>query len=79
MTPLEGHMTIGIGRREVITLLGGTAVAWPLAAQAQQPDRIARVGYLSFSPAARMQLFDDAFRLGLRDLGYVEGRTIRIE
>ena len=66
-------------RRAFITLLGGAVAAWPLAARAQQPDRIARVGYLRLSPAARMQLFDDAFREGLRDLSYVEGRNIRIE
>jgi putative ABC transport system substrate-binding protein len=65
-------------RRELITLLGGSA-AWTLSARAQQPDRIARVGYLRLSPTARMQLFDDAFREGLRDSGYVEGRNIRIE
>jgi putative tryptophan/tyrosine transport system substrate-binding protein len=65
-------------RRELITLLGGSA-AWTLSARAQQPDRIARVGYLRLSPTARMKLFDDAFRDGLRDSGYVEGRNIRIE
>ena len=65
-------------RREFITLLGGAA-AWPFVARAQQPDRIARVGYLRLSATARIQLFDDAFREGLRDLGYVEGRNVRIE
>ena len=65
-------------RRELIALLGGSA-AWTLSARAQQPDRIARVGYLRLSPPARIQLFDDAFREGLRDSGYVEGRNIRIE
>src|SRR5260370_36731790 len=65
-------------RREFITLLGGLA-AWPLSARAQQPDRIARVGYLRLCPTARIQLFDDAFREGLRDLGYIKGRNIRIE
>jgi putative ABC transport system substrate-binding protein len=66
-------------RREFITLVSGAATAWPLTARAQRPDRIARVGYLRLSPTARIQLFDDAFREGLRDLGYVEGRNIRIE
>src|SRR6201995_369297 len=65
-------------RRELIALLGGSAV-WTLSARAQQPDRIARVGYLRLSPAARIQIFDDAFREGLRESGYVEGRNIRIE
>jgi putative tryptophan/tyrosine transport system substrate-binding protein len=66
-------------RREFITLLGGAAAAWPLAARAQQPERIVRVGYLGLAPAAKMQPFDDAFRDGLRDLGYVEGRNLHIE
>jgi putative tryptophan/tyrosine transport system substrate-binding protein len=66
-------------RREFITLIGAASAAWPLATRAQQPDRIARIGYLRLSPSAQMQLFDDAFREGLRDLGYVEGRNIRIE
>jgi len=66
-------------RREFITLLGGAAAAWPLAGRAQQPERIARIGYLRLSPAARIQVFDDAFREGLRDFGYVEARNIHIE
>jgi len=72
-----------IKRRDFITLSGGAAaaacsVAWPLAARAQQPARMARVGYLGLAPTARMQPFD-AFREGLRDLGYVEGRNLHIE
>ena len=66
-------------RREIIKLLGGAAAVWPLAARAQQPERIARIGYLTLIPAARMRVFDDAFREGLRDLGYVEGKNIHIE
>ena len=65
-------------RRELIALLGGSA-AWTVSARAQQPDRIARLGYLRLSPTARIQLFDDAFREGPRDSGYVEGRNIRIQ
>jgi putative tryptophan/tyrosine transport system substrate-binding protein len=59
-------------RREFITLLGGAA-AWPIAARAQQADRIRRIGMLV--PSIRQ----DAIRLGLRDLGYVEGQNIRVE
>jgi putative tryptophan/tyrosine transport system substrate-binding protein len=59
-------------RREFITLVGGAA-AWPLAARAQ---RIARVGYLGLT--ARPQVYD-AFRAGLRELGYVESKNLRIE
>jgi len=63
-------------RREFITLLGGAA-AWPLVASAQQPGRIARIGYLASNLANQGPL--DAFRQGLRDLGYVEGRNVVIE
>jgi putative tryptophan/tyrosine transport system substrate-binding protein len=61
-------------RREFITLLGGAAVAWPLAARAQQPvSKMPRIGIID--PAAMW----DHFRQGLRDLGYVEGGNIAIE
>src|SRR5262249_16236239 len=61
-------------RRAFITLLGGAAVAWPLAARAQQPaSKIPRIGIIH--PAAQW----DPFRQGLRDLGYIEGRNIAIE
>jgi len=79
-------------RREVVVaLLGGSAVSWPLAAHAQQPDQMRRVGVLSGFPAddpemiARIGIIDpgaiwgDHFRQALRDLGYVEGRNIAIE
>jgi putative ABC transport system substrate-binding protein len=59
-------------RRDFITLLGGAA-AWPLAARAQQPASIPRLGVLLFStPAADPQM--ETARRALRDLGYVEGR-----
>src|SRR5262245_9434673 len=65
-------------RREVITLLGGAAAAWPLAARAQQP-RVWRVGYLSPSSAAVAGAFYGAFRLRLRELGYVEGANLVLD
>ena len=65
-------------RREFISLLSGAAVAWPVAANAQQAAKIARIGYLSGSLAAGPHL-PEAFRQGLRDLGYVEGRNVVIE
>jgi putative ABC transport system substrate-binding protein len=61
-------------RREFITLLGGTAATWPLAARAQQPGvRMPRIGIIDNTPIW------DHFRQGLRDLGYVDGRNIAIE
>ena len=68
-------------RREFITLLGGAAAAWPLAARAEQSQRIRRVGVLmSFSPSdPEGQLRVAAFEQGLRELGWVEGSNLRIE
>ena len=64
-------------RREFISLLGGAVAAWPLAARA---ERIARVGYLGLTTAGSVQaLRINAFRAGLRDLGYLEGKNIQIE
>ena len=58
-------------RREFITLLGGAAAAWPLAARAQEAvSKMPRIGIID--PAAMW----DHFRQGLRDLGYLEGRAI---
>lgn len=66
-------------RREFIAALGGAAVAWPLAAQAQQPARVARIGYLGFGTAAAFASRVETLRAGLRDLGYVEGKNIVID
>jgi len=60
-------------RRQFITLLGGAAAAWPLAARAQQQGRIPRIGIIDDSPMW------DAFRQRLRDLGYLEGQNIAFE
>jgi putative ABC transport system substrate-binding protein len=69
-------------RRDAIALIGGVAaapLAWPLAARAQQPARIPRVGYVfSFIPSEGQHLWE-ACRHGLRELGYVEGRNIVLE
>jgi ABC-type uncharacterized transport system substrate-binding protein len=70
-------MAIHIGRRKFIAALGGTAVAWPLAAHAQQPMPV--VGYFYPStPEAGADLVA-AFRKGLSETGYVEGRNVTIE
>jgi putative ABC transport system substrate-binding protein len=64
-------------RREFITLLGGVAAAWPLAVRAE--SKIPRVGFMGNSTAALEANLVDAFREGLRELGYEEGRNIVIE
>jgi len=64
-------------RREFITLLGGAAVAWPLAAHAQQPERIRRIGVLFGGPNdAEFRSKLAAFQQTLQQLGWVEGRNI---
>jgi ABC-type uncharacterized transport system substrate-binding protein len=65
-------------RRAFLTLLGGAAAAWPLGGSAQQPAKIARIGYLTSGLAVNPHL-PEAFRRGLHDLGYVEGRNVVIE
>ncbi len=67
-------------RREFITLLGGAAVAWPFAARAQQPSAMRRVSLLlglADGPVAKTRV--RAFQLGLRDLGWIEGRNVAID
>jgi ABC-type uncharacterized transport system substrate-binding protein len=68
-------MTFCIGRREFITLLGGAAAAWPLAARAQ-PAGQPLVGLLSPLSATAAGRNIAAFRQGMRDLGYMEGRNV---
>src|SRR5262249_8620277 len=68
-------------RREFIMLLGGAAAAWPLAARAQQPERLRRIGILMNRAADNPEGQDRlaAFHQGLQELGWNVGRNVRIE
>ena len=67
-------------RRAFIGSLAGGLLAVPLAARAQQAAKVPRIGYLSAnSMVASPPNLHEAFRQGLRDLGYVEGRNVAIE
>lgn len=66
-------------RRDFITLLGSAAATWPLRARAQQRTKVAHIGYLGLVSAAWHAPRLTAFRAGLRDLGYTEGKDIVID
>ena len=68
-------------RREFITLLGGMAVAWPLAARAQQGDRMRRIGVLLGVAADDLEYptLVGAFLQGLAQLGWTDGRNLPID
>ena len=74
-------MAINIARRKFIAALGGTAFAWPLAARGQQADRMRRVGVLESraadDPEGKARLA--VFRQGLQELGWTDGRNMRID
>jgi putative ABC transport system substrate-binding protein len=71
-------MTAFIGRREFITLLGGAATGWPLAVQAQQAANLPTIGVFGSDSAAWSDLIS-ALMQRLRELGYIENRTVAIE
>ena len=68
---------LAMKRREFITLLGGAAAVWPVAARAQQPRRVPVVGVLWHAASAEEEVaFSRPLKEGFTDLGYVEGKTI---
>jgi putative ABC transport system substrate-binding protein len=69
---------LDVRRREFITLLGGVAAAWPLAAHVQQPAR-PMIGFLNSGMSAANSNNVAAFRRGLKEAAFVEGQNVTIE
>src|SRR5262249_37304465 len=80
-SPLTMLLSRHTRRREFITLLGGAAAAWPLAARAQQPERMRRIGILMPYPKsdAEYQSYVRAFRQELARLGWSEGGNVQFD
>jgi putative ABC transport system substrate-binding protein len=74
-------MAINIARRKFLVALGGSVFAWPLAASAQQPDRVRRIGVLNGTSAddADAQARYAAFLQGMQQLGWTDGRNVRFD
>src|SRR5215813_11609376 len=72
-------MTVTIGRRELLAALGFGAAAWPLAARAQQPAKLPTIGFIGVSTPSAFGQWVAPFVQRLRELGWIEGRTIAIE
>src|SRR6516165_12450634 len=72
---------MGMKRRTFITLLGGAATAWPIAARAQQPERVRRIGVLMGWPESDSEARSEfaAFVQELQKLGWSDGRNLRID
>jgi len=68
-------------RREFVALIGGAAAAWPLAARAQQQERMRRIGFLAsaISGDKEFQIWRSAFQHALQELGWTDGHNVRIE
>src|SRR5262245_39771466 len=77
----EGRMASYIGRRKFLAALGGAAVTWPLAARAQQSERVRRIGVLTNLAADDPvgQVRNTAFAQALAQLGWTVGHNLRIE
>src|SRR5215510_1433991 len=74
-------MASHIGRRKFLATLGGTVIAWPLAARAQQPDRMQRLGVLMNSAESDStgQSYVGAFAQALHKIGWVDGKNLHID
>ena len=76
-------VVLGVGeamtRREFIAFVGGTAAAWPLPARAQQANKLPIIGILGASSPSRWSRWLDTFQRRLRELGWIEGRTMAVE
>ena len=68
-----------MNKREFITLLGGAAASWPLAARAQQGGKSATIGLLGSGTAPAQAQWTAAFLQRMRELGWIEGRNLTIE
>jgi putative tryptophan/tyrosine transport system substrate-binding protein len=70
-----------VNRRAFISLLGGMAAAWPLAARAQQAENPVRIGFLPIGSPSNSydRLLVEAFRQGLREVGLVENRHVVLD
>ena len=72
-------MIVTIGRRELLAALGGAAAAWPLAARAQQSAKVPTIGFLGSGTPITAGAWVVAFAQRLRELGWIEDRTIKID
>jgi putative ABC transport system substrate-binding protein len=72
-------VALDIGRRKFITLIGGAAAAWPLAARAQQSEKVPVIGLLGTSTPSIARHWTAAFVVQLRQLGWIENRTVTID
>jgi putative ABC transport system substrate-binding protein len=69
----------GLKRREVIAGLGGAAAAWPLVARGQQPGKLPTIGFLGATTPSTQGQWTGAFVQRLRELGWIEGRSVAIQ
>src|SRR6516225_5431466 len=75
----EGHMASYIRRRKFLATLGGAAIAWPLAARAQQAAKLPTIGFLGTGAPSAWAPWTVAFVQRLHELGWIEGRTVAIQ